>query len=93
MVFFGRNLFKHRHKQKQPTLEIYRNRFRFTALIPNAMILGKGISFQKILQEMKITPAGREDRRTFANGRKRHIKIRGAFKTSLRKWLTTKSRI
>lgn len=57
------------------------------------MILGKGISFQKILQEMKITPAGREDRRTFANGKKHHIKIRGAFKTSLRKWLTTKSRI
>ena len=93
MVFFRRNLFKHRHKQKQPTLEIYRNRFRFTALIPNAMILGKGISFQKILQEMKITPTGREDRRTFANGKKHHIKIRGAFKTSLRKWLTTKSRI
>ena len=57
------------------------------------MILGKGISFQKILQEMKTTPAGREDRRTFANGRKRHNNIRGAFKTSLRKWLTTKSRI
>ena len=57
------------------------------------MIPGKGISFQKILQEMKITPAGREDRRTFANGKKHHIKIRGAFKTSLRKWLTTKSRI
>ena len=57
------------------------------------MILGKGISFQKILQEMKITPTGREDRRTFANGKKHHIKIRGAFKTSLRKWLTTKSRI